>query len=166
MKFVIVIAGLLALPVIASAGVLGPLSLGAGASLNTPAGDFTDQAGPGWGLSAGAKLGIPVIDLTLIGEYLSFGEKDVTGGSRDAGMWGFAVGGRLALFPMVYGGVEVGSYSVTRTDNIGGQESEGKTTYGSYGPIVGVSVGGFDFNARYVVMDKAAFTSLRAMYWF
>lgn len=166
MRHVVLLAGLLMLPALATAGILGPISLGIGGSLNTPAGDFSDQASTGWGAMAGVKLGVPIVDITGIVEYLSFGEKDVTGGTLEASMWGFAAGGRITLFPMVYGGLEVGTYTVTRNNNLGGQESEGKISYGSWAPIVGVNVAGFDFNARYVVMDKASFTSLRAAYWF
>jgi hypothetical protein len=143
-----------------------PISFGVGASLNTPAGDFADQSAAGWGAMAGVKLGIPIIGLTGIAEYLDFGSKDVDGGSRAASMWGIAAGGRFTLLPLVYGGVEIGSYSVTRSNKSGGVETEGKTTYGSYGPIVGIDVVGIDFNARYIIMDSATFTSLRATYWF
>lgn len=166
MKHLALLAVLLVLPGIATAGILGPLSLGVGASLNTPAGDFSDQAGTGWGGMVGAKLAVPIVDITGIVEYLDFGKKDVTGGSKSASMWGFTVGGRIGILPMIYGGLELGTYTATRTNEISGQTSEGKTTYGSWAPIVGVNVASFDFNARYVVMDKASFTSLRAAYWF
>jgi hypothetical protein len=81
-------------------------------------------------------------------------------------MWGFTAGGRVTLFPMLYAGVEIGSFGVTQSTTIGSQETEGKITYGAYGPIVGLNFVGFDFNARYMVMESASFTSLRLIYWF
>ena len=167
MKHLVLLACLSLLPGIATSGVLGGIvSLGVGASFNTPAGDFADQAAAGWGGMAGVKIGIPIIDVTGAVEYLDFGEKDITAGTSDASMLGFTAGGRFTLFPFLYAGAEVGSFAVTRTTTIGSQETEGKITYGAYGPIVGVNLLGFDLNARYMVMDKATFTSVRLIYWF
>ena len=168
MRHLVLLACLLLLPGIAVSGVLGGIvSLGVGASFNTPAGDFADQAKAGWGGMAGVKIGIPVIDVTGAVEYIDFGEKDIaTGTTGEASMWGFTAGGRFALFPMIYAGAEIGTFSVTRTTTIGSQESTGDITYGAYGPIVGLNLLGFDLNGRYMVMDQATFTSIRLIYWF
>jgi hypothetical protein len=168
MRHLVLLACLLLLPGIAVSGVLGGIvSLGVGGSFNTPAGDFADQAAAGWGGMAGVKIGVPIIDVTGAVEYLDFGAKDITTGTTgDASMWGFTAGGRFALFPMVYAGAEIGTFNVTRTTTIGSQETKGEITYGAYGPIVGLNLLGFDLNARYMVMDKATFTSFRLIYWF
>ncbi|MBP1653769.1 MAG: hypothetical protein H6Q28_325 [Bacteroidetes bacterium] len=167
MRHLLLLAFLLLLPGIATAGILGGIvSLGVGASFNSPAGDFADHAAAGWGGMAGVKIGVPIIDITGAVEYMSFGEKDFTGGSAEASMWGFTAGGRFTLFPFLYAGVEVGSFAVTQSTTIGSQETEGKITYGAYGPTVGLNFASFDFNARYMVMESASFTSLRLIYWF
>jgi hypothetical protein len=169
MRQLVLLAGLLLLlPGIAASGVLGGIvSLGVGASFNTPAGDFADQVKAGWGGMAGVKIGIPLIDVTGAVEYIDFGEKEIIAGTTsDASMWGFTAGGRFTLFPMVYAGAEIGTFKVTRTTTIGSQETQGDITYGAYGPILGLNLLGFDLNARYMVMDQATFTSIRLIYWF
>jgi hypothetical protein len=167
MKQLVLLAFLLLLPGIAASAVLGGIvSLGVGASFNSPAGDFADQAAAGWGGMAGVKIGVPIIDVTGAVEYLDFGSKDITGGTAEASMWGFTAGGRFALFPLIYAGAEIGSFGVTRTTTIGSQESKGTITYGAYGPILGLNLLGFDLNGRYMIMDKATFTSIRLIYWF
>lgn len=115
---------------------------------------------------AGVKVGIPLFDFTGGVEYLDFSEKEFTGGNNDASMWGFTVGGRFALFTVIYAGAEIGSYSVTNTTTIGSQESKNETTYGAYGPIIGVNLIGFDFNFRYMVLESSNFSSFRLIYWF
>jgi hypothetical protein len=135
------------------------LKFGVGASYNTPAGDLSDRADAGWGGSVQAKLGIPIVTLTGAVEYLSFGEKNITGGTSSAQMWGFNVGGRFTLFPFLYAGAEIGT-------TIGTTENKGSITRGSAAPIIGVEFLGFDVNARYVFIDKTEFTAIRATYWF
>ncbi len=167
MRHLVLLAFLLLVPGIALSGVLGDVvSLGVGASFNTPTSDFADQVAGGWGAMAGAKFAIPLIDITGAIEYMDFGKKENSGVSSDATMWGFTAGGRFTLIPLLYLGAEIGSFGVTRTTTVGGQESEGKITYGSYGPIIGFNILGLDLNARYIIMDKATFTSIRAIYWF
>jgi hypothetical protein len=139
---------------------------GVGAATGIPTGDFLDRASTGWGLSLQAKLGIPVVTFTGAVEYLSFGEKTILGGTSSSQMWGINVGARLTLIPIVYAGVEIGSYQENSTTRIGSQETEGSIARGSVAPIIGAEFLGFDLNARYVFMDKTEFTSARLTYWF
>jgi hypothetical protein len=142
------------------------LKFGAGATYNTPAGDFADRAGAGWGGSVQAKLGIPIITLTGAVEYLDFGDQDITGGKSTSQLWGLNVGGRFSLFPFLYAGAEIGTYQESTTTTIGNVENKGSIARGSAAPIIGVEFLGFDVNARYVFIDKTEFTTIRATYWF
>ena len=167
MRYLTLVAAVLLIPGMAFSGILGDMvSLGVGASFNTPTGDFGDNAASGWGGMAGVKIGIPIIDITGAVEYMSFGEKEFTGGKSEASMLGFTAGGRFTLIPLIYAGLEVGSFNVKSTTTCGSQESKGDVTYGAYGPIVGLNFAGFDLNARYMLVNDANFTSIRLIYWF
>ncbi len=164
-KFIIFLAVVVVVSGLARAQGMG-LSFGAGADLVTPAGDFSDEASTGWGLSAQLKFGLPIITVTGAVEYFAFGEKEFTGGTYSSNLWGINAGGRISLLHFIYVGAEIGMYEENSTTKNETSENKSSITRGSVAPIIGFEFLSFDLSARYIFMDKTDLTSIRLTYWF
>jgi hypothetical protein len=157
--FLIVLALCIQIPASAQLGV----SFGIAASLASPTGDFADAAGSGIGGAALLKFGLlPIIDLTGSVDYISFAEKETGQIQTSASTWGINIGGRLNVLPMIFGGLEVGTYRLTPKVNGESQDSETKS---AFAPIVGVQLGQLEGSVRYVVMKDANFFGARLGLW-
>ena len=145
------------------------ISWGLGANVSFPSSDLGDQASTGYGGTGLVKFGlIPLIDITGGIEYVSFTTKDLgQGGESSAHAWGYMVGGRVNLFVIAYGGVELGGYSFsTKVEVPNIPSAEGTNTEFFYAPMIGVNLGMFDAGVRYVVANSLNFVSIRGMIWF
>jgi len=158
--FLIAFVLFIQIPAAAQVGV----SFGIAAELASPTGDFGDAAGSGIGGAALLKFGLlPIIDLTGSVDYISFAEKETAGIKTSASVWGINIGGRLNLLPMIFGGLEVGTYGLTPKVNGDSQGSENKS---AFAPIVGIQLAHFEGSVRYVVMKDANFYGARLGLWF
>jgi hypothetical protein len=160
-----ILAVLLALAIspIATAQVV---SFGIGADLTFPSADLKDNVSTGYGGTALAKFGLlPIVDLTAGVEYLKFTDKEITVDDLpkegNGSALGFILGGRVSILAVAYLGAEVGSYSFTK--KMADQES--KITRGAIAPMVGLKLGMFDLNGRYVSASDDSFWALRGMIW-
>jgi hypothetical protein len=142
------------------------LSLGIGADVSFPLDQLADKVQTGYGATGLVKFGlIPLIDLTGGVEYLKFTTKSITvngvTGDASADAWGVIIGGRVNIIPLLYAGLEVGTYSFT-TSLPGSTE---KVTHGVIIPMVGGKLGPLDLSARYVPAGTDSFWGLRGMFW-
>jgi len=159
----IAVVALIAVSSMANAQVV---SFGIGADLSFPSAELKNNVATGYGVTGLARFGLlPIVDLTGGIEYLKFTDKDITinnipeQGTGSA--FGIIVGGRVTLLVVAYVGAEVGSYSFTKKAG----DSESKITRGVFAPMVGVKLGMFDLNARYVSASDDTFWGLRGMIW-
>ncbi len=161
--FLIVLLLLVNRPAAAQTGV-SLFSFGVAASLASPTGDFGNAVGNGVGGAALIKFGLlPVIDLTGSIDYISFAEKDNGGVKTSASTWGFDVGGRISVFPFVFGGLELGSYVLSEKVNGKSLDSQTKS---AFAPIIGVRISQLEGSVRYVARSDANFFGARVGLWF
>jgi hypothetical protein len=151
----------------ASRAQLG-FSTGLGVNVSFPSADLNDLVATGIGGTALVKFGlIPLIDLTGGVEYVKFTGKDITvasvTGTGEGSALGFLVGGRFNLLPLLYGGLETGTYTFKKEFSAGGED---EITRGFFAPMIGANFGMFDANVRYVSASDDSFWSLRGMVWF
>jgi hypothetical protein len=148
------------------------ISWGIGPNVTFPASDLGDAAATGFGGTGLVKLGlIPIVDVTAGIEYVKFGGKDITTplgtGENEINAWGYLVGGRVSVFPMIYAGLETGAYTFSSEFTIpSGPSGDESATKFFFSPMVGVNISMFDANLRYVIADGNDFVSLRGMVWF
>jgi len=158
--FIILLVLLVPLSANAQLGV----SFGVAASLASPSGDFGNAVGNGIGGAALVKFGLlPIIDLTAGVDYISFAEKETAGFKSSATAWGVNVGGRVSLLPFIFGGLEIGTYSVT--PKVNGQSGDSNTK-SAFAPIVGVRFSQLEGSVRYVARSDANFVGARIGLWF
>ena len=140
------------------------ISFGLAGSFASPTGDWSNGVGSGIGGAALVKFGLlPIIDLTGSIDYISFTEKDAAGVKSSASTWGVNVGGRFSVLPMIYAGLELGTYPLTV--KVGGQSRDTETK-SAFAPIVGARFSQLDGSVRYVFMKDANFLGLRVGIWF
>ncbi len=141
-------------------------SFGIGADVTFPASELKNDVATGYGATALVRFDLlPIVDLTGGVEYLKFGSKTTTVNNvseeSKASAWGFLIGGRVNIL-MLYGGVETGAYSFSKT--IAGKDES--VTRGILVPMVGVELGPFDLSGRYVSAGDDSFWGLRGLIWF
>ncbi len=78
------------------------LQTGIGVSLNTPAGNFSDLVGTGYGGTFMVKIGVPILDITGSIEYIRFSEKDVANLKFSSAMWSVNAGARISVLPFIF----------------------------------------------------------------
>lgn len=147
---------------------------GPGLEYAQPIGTFADRAGSGIGGVGQVKFDLPFVTVLGAVDYIKFAEKEVTenvGGTfvttkHSAEMWGLNAGATLGIFPLVYGGAEVGTYFVTERKEASGSGTDHKVTLGAFAPLVGVSFSRFDVSARYVFLKDSDFLLLRGVVLF
>lgn len=166
MKSIAIVTIMLLLLPAASHAQLG-FSPGIGVNLSFPSADLNDLVATGIGGTALVKFGmIPLIDITGGVEYIKFTGKDITigtvTGTGEGSALGFVFGGRVNILPLIYGGLETGTYSFKKEFSGG----EDEITRGFFAPMVGVKLGMFDGNVRYISASDDSFWSLRGMIWF
>jgi len=139
---------------------------GIAVSLNTPSGNFSDIAGTGYGGAFMAKLGVPLIDITGSIEYISFGEKDISGIKYSSSMWGINAGARISIFPFISAGAEFGNYWITATADNGTNKLDNTENKVAFAPLIAVNIGMFEGSIRYAIISDASFISIRAGIYF
>jgi len=154
--------------IIFSVGVSNAQSLetGIGVSLNTPAGNFSDLVGTGYGGTFMVKIGVPILDITGSIEYIRFSEKEVGTLKLSSAMWGINAGARVSVFPFISAGAEVGNYWVTVTTKSGNNESDGKENKIAFTPLIAANFSMFEASIRYAIISDASFISIRAGIYF
>lgn len=133
----------------------GKSSLGVGAELSVPTGDFSDLAGTGYGGFARYQYGMDARStfmLTL--GYTTWAEKDLgTGAKIQPEAFRISGGTKYFFAKGFYGLLEIGTdvYTFTRTGTVLGVEG---STWRFMLPLgLGYEMGGFDVGAKYYIFD-------------
>jgi hypothetical protein len=142
------------------------LESGIAATLVTPAGDFSNAVGTGYGGVFMAKFGLPILDITGSVEYLRFSEKEVGSVKFNSTMWGINAGARISVFPFISAGAEIGNYWVTVTTDDGTGEHDNTENKIAFTPLVAAQFSMFEASIRYALIDNASFFSIRAGIYF
>ncbi|OGU27707.1 MAG: hypothetical protein A2057_02545 [Ignavibacteria bacterium GWA2_35_9] len=139
---------------------------GIGVSLNTPAGNFSNVVGTGYGGAFMAKLGLPLIDVTGSVEYINFSEKDVANLKYSSYMWSINAGARISVFPFISAGAEIGNYWITVTADNGTVKGDNTENKVAFTPLIAAQIGMFEASLRYSLISDASFISIRAGIYF
>jgi len=154
--------------IIFSVGVSNAQSLetGIGVSLNTPAGNFSDLVGTGYGGTFMVKIGVPILDITGSIEYIRFSEKEVGTLKLSSAMWSINAGARVSVLPLISAGAELGNYWITKTTKSGSNESDTKENKIAFTPLIAANFSMFEASIRYAIISDASFISIRAGIYF
>jgi hypothetical protein len=139
---------------------------GIAATAATPAGNFSDLVGTGYGGVFMAKVGIPLLDVTGSVEYINFSEKDVANLKYSSYMWSINAGARISVFLFISAGAELGNYWITVTADNGTNKSSNTENKVAFTPLIAAKIGMFEGSIRYAVISDASFISIRAGIYF
>ena len=142
------------------------LQTGIGVSLNTPAGNFSNVVGTGYGGAFMVKIGVPILDITGSIEYIRFSEKEVASLKFSSAMWSVNGGARISVFPFLSAGAELGNYWITKTTKNGSSESDSKENKIAFTPLIAANFSIFEASIRYAIISDASFISIRAGIYF
>ncbi len=154
--------------IVFSVGVSNAQSLqtGIGVSLNTPAGNFSDVVGTGYGGAFMVKIGVPILDITGSIEYIRFSEKEVANLKLSSAMWSVNAGARISVLPFLSAGAEIGNYWITITTENGNSENDNKENKIAFTPLLAANFSMFEVSLRYAIISDASFISIRAGIYF
>lgn len=133
----------------------GGSTLGIGAEVSVPTGDFNELAGLGYGGFVRYQYGMDARStFILTAGYTVWTEEELVGGATiQPKAFRIAGGGRYFFGKGFYGSLELGTdvYSFTRTGTILGVEG---STWRFMLPLgLGYEMGGFDIGAKYYIFD-------------
>jgi hypothetical protein len=129
-------------------------SLGFGAELSLPTGDFADVVGMGYGGFVKYRYGMDSKStFTLSAGYTVWSEQEVAGGKVKASAGRFLGGGRYYFAPGFFGSIEVGldAYSFDVTGSVLGIEASTWRFMVPFG--LGYELKGFEIGAKYFIFD-------------
>ena len=142
------------------------LQTGIGVSLNTPAGNFSDVVGTGYGGAFMVKIGVPILDITGSIEYIRFSEKEVANLKLSSAMWSVNAGARISVFPFLSAGAEIGNYWITVTADNGIVKGDNTENKFAFTPLIAAQFSMFEASLRYAIISDASFISIRAGIYF
>jgi hypothetical protein len=142
------------------------LQTGIGVSLNTPAGNFSDVVGTGYGGTFMVKIGVPILDITGSIEYIRFSEKEVGNFKFSSAMWSVNAGARISVFPFLSAGAEIGNYWITLTADNGIVKGDNTENKFAFTPLIAAQFSMFEASLRYAIISDASFISIRAGIYF
>lgn len=132
----------------------------------TPAGNFADAVGTGYGGVFMAKIGLPIVDVTGSVEYLNFSEKENGLVKVSSYMWSINAGARISVLPFISAGAELGNYWITVTSNTPTGESDATENKVGFTPLVAASFTMFEVSLRYAILSDASFIAIMAGIYF
>jgi hypothetical protein len=154
--------------IIITAGISNSQSISSGIAVTavTPTGDFSDEAGTGYGGVFMAKLGLPIIDVTGSVEYIRFADEEIVNTTFSTYMWSINAGARISVLPFISAGAEIGNYWVTVSFENANEEKDITENKVAFTPLIAAQFSMFEASLRYVLIENASFFAIRAGIYF